>query len=125
MSSLGSFRATRGAAPNPLGRSYLELLAESESVAEVASAVGGFAGGSGRVLALAEVSSQDHTAQLMLIDLASGARDLVAARVVDFALSDPCDGAGCVRLGRGQSVGYLVRSREPSAHDGLWLHQLP
>ncbi len=89
----------------------------------LASDVGHYVTGLGRIVALTSLSSQDHTGDLMFFDLETGAAKLLATDVFDFAAAPPCP--TCAALGPGTEVAFIVRTRRPLALEGLWVVALP
>jgi hypothetical protein len=75
-------------------------------------------GGDRRALFLDHWNSQDQSGDLVLLDLASGARQVFGQAVTEFTA------AGDVEAG-GTNVAYAVRSRVASDRDGIWLTALP
>lgn len=73
--------------------------------------------GSRRALVIAEYNTQEQTGDLVLFDLATGARTLLARAVSAFEADGDVDGLA--------EVAYAVHGRYPSCRDGLWVVTLP
>jgi hypothetical protein len=84
--------------------------------------------GKTRMLALLNWESSRGTGDLVLVDLATGEKSVLAESVYAVAL-DPGRFANASpdadRLAPGTRVAYLVRDRLESPYDGLWVAQLP
>jgi hypothetical protein len=83
----------------------------------LAGAVGGYALGSRRLLAMTSWNTQDLSGRLELFDLVAGTSTVLANPVIDFAPAGSVDDA--------VEVGYLAHTRFPTDRDGLWLTTLP
>jgi hypothetical protein len=74
--------------------------------------------GNRRALFVDHYNAQDGNGELVLVELATGARQTLARAVTDVAVF------GALEEG-GTDVAYTVRGRAASARDGLWLTTLP
>ncbi|HVZ75013.1 MAG TPA: hypothetical protein VHJ20_21675 [Polyangia bacterium] len=74
--------------------------------------------GANRILTLLNWIQSDLSGDLTMIDLANGAKTVLAENVHDVAIS-PAP-AGLDRLPSGVTISYLVRNRIASPFDGLW-----
>jgi hypothetical protein len=74
--------------------------------------------GNRRALFVDHFNSQDGNGELVLVDLATDARQSLARAVTDVAV------AGSMEV-EGTDVAYTVRGRAASSSDGLWLTTLP
>jgi hypothetical protein len=74
--------------------------------------------GNRRVLFVDHFNVQDGNGELVLVDLATGARQSLARAVASVAVSGGSEDEGT-------DVAYAVRGRAPSSRDGLWLTTLP
>ena len=72
--------------------------------------------GDRRVLFVDHFNGQDANGELVLVDRATGARELLALSVTDVAIARTTDA--------GTDVAYAVRGRGSSSRDGLWLTTL-
>jgi WD40 repeat protein len=98
--------------------SWLSLAADSPPEQLIASPYSGRTlRGNHRVLVIDHWNSQDGSGNLELVDLPSGARQVLAHAVTDLAGSGSADGAARVL--------YSVRGRFASGQDGLWETTLP
>jgi hypothetical protein len=82
--------------------------------------------GQNRALALLDWQLSSSTGALTVIDLATGAKTLLAEGVYAVAVDpgpDPAEGAD--PLAAGTSIAFLVRNRLASPYDGLWTAHLP
>jgi hypothetical protein len=108
----------RGSA-DTLSLSWLDLASSPPAEHRLADNYGGFSrGGARRILLVDHWNSQDTSGDLVLIDIASGARRQIGRAVTEFAVSGDVD-SGAVDLA------YAVRSRVSAPRDGLWLTTLP
>lgn len=98
--------------------SWLSLAADSPSEQLIANPYSGATlRGNQRVLVIDHWNTQDGSGNLDLVDLRSGARQVLAHAVTGLAGSSSVDGAARVL--------YSVRGRFASAQDGLWETTLP
>ena len=72
--------------------------------------------GDRRVLFVDHFNGQDANGELVLVDRATSARELLALSVTDVAIARTTDA--------GTDVAYAVRGRGSSSRDGLWLTTL-
>ena len=75
-------------------------------------------GGDRRVLFTDHWNSQDGSGEAVILDIDTGARQVLARSVTQLAMSGNVDEAG-------GDVAYAVRGRGASSRDGLWLTTLP
>ena len=73
--------------------------------------------GDRRVLFVDHFNGQDGNGELVLVDRATGAAELLARAVTDVAVARATDAGGT-------DVAYAVRGRGSSSRDGLWLTTL-
>ncbi len=99
-----------------LGRVSLENGSPDEQMLADASN-GAVTRGNRRVLLIDHWNGQDASGNLDLIDVSSGAHQVLAHAVTDFAVDSTVDGAA--------RVIYAVRGRFTSGQDGLWNTTLP
>ncbi len=76
-----------------------------------------------RALAITEWSTQDRNGTLVLFDLITGAEQVLAHAVSDFAVARPCP--TCRLLDPGAPAALVVRHRNPWQQDGLRAMTLP
>jgi hypothetical protein len=60
---------------------------------------------------------------LYSLDLATGARTLLAGNATEFVLTPACP--GCDPTAPGAALSYVVQARVPFRYDGLWRAALP
>jgi hypothetical protein len=73
--------------------------------------------GTRRLLAMTRWNSQDRSGQIELFDLAQGTSTVLAEPVTSLAAAGSVDDA--------TDIAYVMRTRSPSAFDGLWFATLP
>jgi hypothetical protein len=95
-------------------------LAASPPVEQVLSTNRGDVGilGNRRVLFVDHFNAQDGNGELVLVELATGARQSLARAVTGVAVAGGTDAEGT-------DVAYSVRGRASASRDGLWLTTLP
>jgi hypothetical protein len=102
--------------------------AKTGSLTALAGTANAVAVGKHRVLALTDWEAWRSAGKLTLIDLASGARALIAEDV-SYAAVDAPDTAdvlgGTDPLASGIDVAFISRYRLDSPYDGLWVTKLP
>jgi hypothetical protein len=74
--------------------------------------------GDHRALFIDHYNTQDGNGELVLVDLATGARRSLARAVTGVAVADQTGAEGT-------DVAYVVRGRAASSSDGLWRMTLP
>jgi len=74
--------------------------------------------GNRRTLFVDHFNVQDGNGELVLVDLATGARQSLARAVASVTVDGASEDAGA-------DVAYAVRGRAASSRDGLWLTTLP
>ena len=98
--------------------SWLSLAGDSPHEQMIADAYSGaVAHGNRRVLVIDHWNGQDASGNLELVDLSTGAHQVLAHAVTDFGTNGSVDGAA--------RVVYAVHGRFASAQDGLWQTTLP
>jgi len=99
--------------------SWFDLRASPPVEQRLASNYGQLAaGGNRRVLFTDHWNSQDGSGEAVILDITTGARQVLARSVTELTMSGDVDEAG-------GDVAYAVRGRGASSRDGLWLTTLP
>ena len=73
--------------------------------------------GTRRLVALTGWSNQDQSGRVELFDLVTGTSTVIAEPATTLAVAGSVDDAA--------DIAYVLRTRVPSAFDGLWLATLP
>ena len=74
--------------------------------------------GNQRAMFIDHYNAQDGNGELVLVDLATGARQSLARAVANVTVAGGNEAEGT-------DVAYVVRGRAAAARDGLWLTTLP